>query len=659
MVSVWFPSGLSRGCNLRIVSINTSRIFAFLILMIGVFGVFGSVLSNDFVNWDDTYNFTNNYAFRGLGWEQIKWAFTARHLGVFQPLAWLLLELEYCFFGLDPKGYHAISLLLHSLNSAMLFVILGRFWLPQHRASRSTGDWVSLTAVVAFFAWHPLRVEVVAWASCQPYLLCACFLLPAVWFYLLSSSQSSDGRFGGDKNFRLSVFFFVAACLSKATAAFLPILLIACDVLQARRSGQVLALGRTIRRQAPFFIMSFLTSIVAVWARAEIHQSPYVDHVGFGKRMILGVYALSIYLTKTFFPYQISNYYTRPLGFSFVNLLFLAVPLIVAATAVWRWRLNPWFFVAVCVGFAALAANLGIVQIGSTVASDRYTYMATLAVIIIVAVGASQPNLKCWSTGLKMFAGVVLSLTLALSAVVAKNQCHVWLNSFTLWQDALAKGADRSEDVHNNLGLAYLDAQNLTKAESEFRLAIDLSPRYSLAQTNLGITLTKRGEFAAARECFGLSIDLDPQSGEALNGYAYANYLLGDLKKAEEFNQKALLVRPDDPSNLELRAQIAGLTGRLDTAFEAINRALALTPKNASALNTLGVIRYMRGDILGAVSAYKGAILLRPVFTEAQLNLADALLATGDKSAAAAQYKMVLAQDADNEKARAGLQKSR
>jgi tetratricopeptide (TPR) repeat protein len=611
------------------------------------------------VNWDDAYNFTNNYAFRGLGWKQIEWAFTARHLGVFQPLAWLLLELEYCLFGLDPSGYHAVSLLLHSLNCAMLFVILGRFWLPPDRVSRSASEWLSLTAVVAFFAWHPLRVEVVAWASCQPYLLCAWFVLLSVWFYLRSSSRPSDSMLRSDKNFKLSVFFFFAACLSKATAAFVPILLIGCDVLQAKRSVHRVALVGILRRQVPFFILSLVTSLVAVWARAEIHQSPFVERFGLWTRLFNSILALSIYLTKTLVPYQISNYYARPNDFGFIDILVLSLPLLVAALAAWFWRRCLWAVVAFFVGFAALAANLGIVQIGSTIASDRYTYMATLAVIIIVAAGTEQPIFERWSAGRKIFWQVVLILILTVNGVFTKSQCRVWSNSFTLWQDALAKGADRSEDVHNNLGLAYLDAQNLIKAESEFRLAIDLSPRYGLAQTNLGITLTKLGEIAAAREWFWRAIDLDAQSVEALNGFAYANYLLGDLKKADEYNQKALELRPDDPSNLELRAQIAGITGRLDYAFEAINKVLALTPKNASALNTLGAIRYMRGDILGSISAYKDALQIRPIFKEAQLNLADALLAAGEKSSAAAQYQMVLTQDAKNEKAQTGLLKSR
>ena len=37
-------------------------------------------------------NFLRNTNFRGLGWAEIRWAFTTFQLGVYQPFAWLLLE---------------------------------------------------------------------------------------------------------------------------------------------------------------------------------------------------------------------------------------------------------------------------------------------------------------------------------------------------------------------------------------------------------------------------------------------------------------------------------------------------------------------------------------------------------------------------------------
>ncbi|MFQ5932286.1 MAG: hypothetical protein ACE5MM_07750, partial [Nitrospiraceae bacterium] len=39
--------------------------------------VFAPSLGNGFVDWDDQYNFLENPHYRGLGWEQLRWMFTA------------------------------------------------------------------------------------------------------------------------------------------------------------------------------------------------------------------------------------------------------------------------------------------------------------------------------------------------------------------------------------------------------------------------------------------------------------------------------------------------------------------------------------------------------------------------------------------------------
>ena len=49
------------------------------------------------------------------------------------------------------------------------------------------GPWacpLSAGLATGLFAVHPLRVEVVAWASCQPYLPCALFSMLAILAYL-------------------------------------------------------------------------------------------------------------------------------------------------------------------------------------------------------------------------------------------------------------------------------------------------------------------------------------------------------------------------------------------------------------------------------------------------------------------------------------------
>src|SRR4051812_41552529 len=85
--------------------------------------VFLPVLGNGWVVTDDESNFLENRNYRGLGTEQVRWAFTTVHMGVYQPFAWILLEAQYVVFGLTPAGYHLTSLALQVTN-AVTFMTL-------------------------------------------------------------------------------------------------------------------------------------------------------------------------------------------------------------------------------------------------------------------------------------------------------------------------------------------------------------------------------------------------------------------------------------------------------------------------------------------------------------------------------------------------------
>ena len=66
------------------------------------FVAFAGILDNEFVAWDDTDNFLGNMAYQGLGPKQICWAWTTFWMGVYQPLAWMLAEVEFITSGLNP-----------------------------------------------------------------------------------------------------------------------------------------------------------------------------------------------------------------------------------------------------------------------------------------------------------------------------------------------------------------------------------------------------------------------------------------------------------------------------------------------------------------------------------------------------------------------------
>src|SRR5262245_61610553 len=85
-----------------------------------VIAAFIPVLDNGFVDWDDDLNFFKNPYYRGLGLTQVKWAWSAFWVGVYQPVAWMLFGAQYLVWELDPRGYHLTSLLLHAANAVVL-----------------------------------------------------------------------------------------------------------------------------------------------------------------------------------------------------------------------------------------------------------------------------------------------------------------------------------------------------------------------------------------------------------------------------------------------------------------------------------------------------------------------------------------------------------
>ena len=107
-------------------------------------------LQGEFLNWDDDENFLFNPHYRGLGWTQIRWMFTATHSGLYIPVTWLTLGLDYVLWGMDPRGYHLTSVVLHAINALLFYRVARRllaagFATPPHpgplpRRGRGPGE---------------------------------------------------------------------------------------------------------------------------------------------------------------------------------------------------------------------------------------------------------------------------------------------------------------------------------------------------------------------------------------------------------------------------------------------------------------------------------------------------------------------------------------
>src|SRR5882762_6944667 len=97
-----------------------------ILIAVVTFAAFLPTLQNQFVDWDDANNFLDNPHYRGLGWSELRWMWTAFHMGHWIPLTWMTLGLDYLLWGMNPFGYHLTSLVLHAANAIVFYFIAFR-----------------------------------------------------------------------------------------------------------------------------------------------------------------------------------------------------------------------------------------------------------------------------------------------------------------------------------------------------------------------------------------------------------------------------------------------------------------------------------------------------------------------------------------------------
>ncbi len=138
-----------------------------LVLFLATFAVFSRVLLADFVQWDDDISVYQNPHIQGLDWARLRWMFSDAGYGLrYEPLNWLGYALIHQSCGLKPFGYHLSNLLLHCLNTVLVFAVARRL-LATGDGAESLADRLNsatFPAALGTLLWavNPLRTEPVA-----------------------------------------------------------------------------------------------------------------------------------------------------------------------------------------------------------------------------------------------------------------------------------------------------------------------------------------------------------------------------------------------------------------------------------------------------------------------------------------------------------------
>jgi tetratricopeptide (TPR) repeat protein len=617
-----------------------------IVLITGV--SFAPVLQNQFVNWDDPVNLLDNPAYRGLGWEQLRWSFTTFHNSLYRPLTWITLGADYVFWGMQPRGYHLTSLLLHCAASLCFYFLALRLLAL---AVPTTGGPASLPlkAAAAFaaltFAVHPLRVEPIAWASGRENVVAAPFFILALVFYLRAvENPFSTGAYR--KWLAAAWLAYLFSLLGKGAGVTLPIGLVILDFYPLKRLGGNLRSHfspdnrRIWLEKLPFFFLALVFGLLAIYGKQQSKLMYGLEEYGIADRLVQTVYGVMFYLWKTTVPVDLSNLYEIE-ELSIYDWRFILSAVLIAGISAGAWLVRrrwPWLLAAWLWYVVILLPYVGVAQNGPQIAADRYSYLASLSWSAAAGAGVLC-GWHLWRSG-RIQRGVFLAtqatavLAIVFFGGLSWRQTQFWRDSETLWRHALAIN-DRSFFAHHFLGTALLAKGNPRAAIDHFNRSLALNPNYGSARAGLGSAFAERGELENAEEQFRQALLLDPDSMEVHYNLGRVAALRGDAEQAMTHYRRALELNPRDLDTHNNLGLLLAARGDAASATEHFQAALRIDPRYAKAHFNVGRVLAQQGRLDEAVAHFRRALEMEPEVPEIHEALGRALASQGNTGEAA------------------------
>lgn len=532
-------------------------------------------LGNDFIDYydDSQYVLLNEHVNRGLTWSGLAWLPTGVVVANWHPLTNLTHMLDVQLFGLHPWGHHLTSVALHALASALLFVLMRRL---------TSAHWPSML-VAALFALHPLHVESVSWVAERKDVLSGCLWFSTTLAYLRYVREPSVRRYAP------VLILFLMALASKVMVVTLPFTLLLLDLWPLGRMGQVAENKQRVRRFAtlvtekiPLFLLSIAgAALVAVLQRADATLKP-LEMFPMSLRIVNAVTSYVKYLAMMAWPFDLSFYYplVQPPAWQWTLSLFALVA--ITGVVLWQARRRPYLPVGWFWYVGTLVPVIQLVQTGSHAMADRYTYIPSIGVFVMVAWLLREAANR--SSRMRQATVFATSTALVLFSTLTYFQQAYWSNSEVLFKRALE--VTRENPVANYLlGAVYMGQGRLVEAERHIREGLRIFPDGRLGYFTLGSVKYIGGDFPAAIDNFRKAAENGVEDGTAHFWTGRALDRMGRRLEADEAYQLALKefekVRERNAANAGTAVNTAIVLERLGRNDEALARyeeALRLNP---------------------------------------------------------------------------------
>ncbi len=563
--------------------------FWMVVIAITTFIAYIPALKGTITNWDDMVYIGANPYIKSLSAKNIAAIFSENFMGNYHPLAMLSLTIDYQINKLDPFVFHLVNILIHIMNSIMVLLVLKRL----------TGKLEIAVIAALLFGVHSLHVESVVWLSERKDVLYTFFYLLSLYSYIRYIPKREQKWFG------LSLLFFLLSCLSKGQAVTLAITLFLVDIFMGRKWTEL----KILMEKVPFLIMALIFGIVAFKAQAGA-DATIMANFPIQQRVAFASYGLIMYILKLFYPFALSAYYPYPIigdvgevpliywlcilpAIGFILLMFFT------------WKRSKTLFFGIGFFLVNIVLLLQLLPVGRAMMADRYAYIPSIGYFFLVGYYLTDRKY----IKVKQVTWAIVAVYTVILMFLTFQQSKVWLNSNTLWSDAIAKNP-RIPVAWYNRANTKLDSSDNKGAIADYTECINLDKTFWRAYINRGNARSRVKDYIGSIEDFDAMIRFDSTAVNAYINRAMSRRMLQDYDNSLKDYNKAIRMKPDQVELYTSRANVKLDLKDYDGAIADFDEAIKLNPKYAAAYTNRAIVKKEKKDLAGALADYDKAVEL-------------------------------------------------
>lgn len=537
------------------MSLGKPRYLLLILIPLLAFSIYSNILHAPLIFDDDMY-ILNNPLIRSLGnFLSVPWN---------RYLTFFTFALNYSAGGLNTFGYHFANVIIHILNSLLVYLLVSlTFKTPSMRAREAP---LPIALAASFiFAAHPVQTQAVSYITQRFASLAALFYLLAVVLYV----KSRLDEVGWSRAFYIGAFASaVLAQLSKEISFTLPVIIALYEFTFFKRGG------RSLLKPALFFLTLPIVPLTIFGPSGGDPHDPasFIRSLQVSEIATLSVYEYFItelrvivtYIRLLFIPagqnllYDYPHFYTI---FTPAVILSLILLLAILASSFYLYRRSRkgasplgllasfgvfWFFIT-------LSIESSVIPIKDVIYEHRL-YLPSAGAIIASVSLLFLISEKVRLAGLKW---LVIPAVIALS-IAAYKRNEVWADKVSLWRDVVNK-----------------------------------SPGLTMGYYSLGYALEEKGKITEAMGYNLKALSIDPECKEALYNLGNNYMSLGMLDEAIYNYEEALKISPDDADTHTNLGNALARSGRIDEAIGHYYAALKVNPESEYALRNLEIVLKM------------------------------------------------------------------